>query len=610
MFKPKFFRFYGIIIIYLFFYIFPASIFSVSNSIDDDTRNANAAGCLLAAVPADDSVEEIEERESQKPTSVKVSGKLDKSLPDDYDPDYLISTRYARSKSGNVTTWYLMYTRSQDIFDTVNELFEEEVSSGEVKLSANNITNSIIIKAKEKDSPIVNEIIDTIKSLDFRSGQVLIEVLVVELGVTDEDLFDFELMNIVKEPFNIKNTISNIGVDHGNIEETNPFSSTDRLKVFVTTPNRMKLFLNAYKDLGKAKIISSPHIVSANHREASFKIGNKVPIIDSIRPSDQGPIKTFDIKEVGIELTVTPHINRADQIDLEVFQAINELQFYDPSQGTANMTHREVTTNVTLGDGETLILGGFIEDKKIRTENRIPGLSRLPLVGKLFRRRENSKSKVELLIFITPKIIDTMEDGKLALENQIEKVSFKNRVKDLLDKLRIKRQKLPPNQKYIIKRGSRDWKYDYDRKDIEELVWDIPETIDPSQLNLRRVGNMPFGFGTSNRRNAPQLNTELVPSEGFIMAKEFTVNEPEKVKNMILHVASDDAAVVYINGMIVDQDPLIKLKDGHDFDYWNRTVDNIPGSILRKGINSIVVFLGCDKTTRDAYLDLELIEVN
>lgn len=545
----------------------------------------------------------------QAPALIEAAAQDGKIITDDYHPEHLISTRYNRSRSGNVITWYLSYTRAGDIVETIKEIFDEEASANDIKISQNSVTNSIIVKAKEPDSPIVQEILDTIVSLDFRSGQVLIEVLVVELTVSDEDLFDFELLNIVKQPFNIKNTLTTIGVDHGTIGETNPLAKSDRFKVFVTTPNRLKMFLNAYKDKNKANVISSPHIVAANHREATFKIGNKVPIIESIRPSDAGPIKAFEIKDVGIELTVTPHINRGNQIDMEVFQAINALQSYDAKEGTANMSNREIKTNVSLADGETLILGGFIEERKIKVENKIPVLGQIPVIGKAFNKRQINEEKVELLIFITPKILDTVEDVKVATKQKVEKTSFKDRVEQLLQNNRIKRASLPENQVYFIERASRDWFYDYDRKDIEDMVWDIPTQIDPTSLKLRRSGHMPFGYGPSKRLKPPRLNTELVPSEGFIMAKEFTVDDPKKFKYVALNVASNNAAVVYINGQMVDQDPAMKLKDGHDFEYWNRSLDQIPGAILKEGANSIVVFLGNDKSASDAYLDLELIGI-
>lgn len=545
----------------------------------------------------------------QAPALIEAAAQDSKIITDDYHPEHLISTRYNRSRSGNVITWYLSYTRAGDIVETIKEIFDEEASANDIKISQNSVTNSIIVKAKDPESPIVQEILDTIVSLDFRSGQVLIEVLVVELTVSDEDLFDFELLNIVKQPFNIKNTLTTIGVDHGTIGETNPLAKSDRFKVFVTTPNRLKMFLNAYKDKNKANVISSPHIVAANHREATFKIGNKVPIIESIRPSDAGPIKAFEIKDVGIELTVTPHINRGNQIDMEVFQAINALQSYDAKEGTANMSNREIKTNVSLADGETLILGGFIEERKIRVENKIPVLGQIPIIGKAFNKRQINEEKVELLIFITPKILDTVEDVKVATKQKVEKTSFKDRVEQLLQNNRIKRASLPENQVYFIERASRDWFYDYDRKDIEDMVWDIPTQIDPASLKLRRSGHMPFGYGPSKRLKPPRLNTELVPSEGFIMAKEFTVDDPKKFKYVALNVASNNAAVVYINGQMVDQDPAMKLKDGHDFEYWNRSLDQIPGTILKEGANSIVVFLGNDKSASDAYLDLELIGI-
>lgn len=581
----------------------------VSEDKETSADDSNASESLNDS--KQETTAEVASESSPDATSASApsSDAIDTNLPDDYNAEYLVSTRYSKSKSGNVTTWFLMYSRSKDIFETVKDLFGDEISAGDIKISENAVTNSIVIKAKSNDSPIVEEIIDTIRSLDFRSGQVLIEVLVVELTVSDEDLFDFELMNIVKDPLNVKNTLSTFGVDHGTIEEPDPLSKSDRLKVFVTTPNRMKLFLNAYQDKKKANVISSPHIVAANHREATFKIGNKMPLIESIRPSDAGPIKSFEIKEVGIELTVTPHINRGNQIDMEVFQTINALQSYDAKEGTANMSNREVKTNVSLADGETLILGGFIEERTSLVENKIPLLCELPVVGKLFRKKQNNKSKVEMLIFITPKVLDTVEDVKIALKDGVNKVSFKDRVKDLLENVRFKREKLPENQEYFIERASRDWRYDFDRKDIEELVWDIPAQVDPATLKLRRVGNMPFGFGSSKRLKPPRLNTQLTPSEGFIMAREFNIDEPEKYQNIALHVASNNAAVVYINGQIVDQDPAMKLKDGHDFEYWNRTVETIPGNLLKKGANSIVVFLGCDQKASDAYLDLELIGI-
>lgn len=270
------------------------------------------------------------------------------------------------------------------------------------------------------------------------------------------------------------------------------------------------------------------------------------------------------------------------------------------------MSNREVKTNVSLADGETLILGGFIEERTTKTENKIPLLGDLPMVGKAFRKKQNNKEKVELLIFITPKVLDTVEDSKVALKEKIDKVSFKEKVNDLIENRRFKRQKLENNQEYVIERASRDWFYDFDRKDIEDMVWNIPVQIKPETLNLRRTGHMPFGFGQSKRLKPPRLNTELEPSEGFIMAKEFNLDNPEKFKTLRLNVASNNAAVVYLNGQLVDQDPAMKLKDGHDFEYWNRTVDMDSG-ILKPGTNNIVVFLGCDKTKTDAYLDLELI---
>ena len=87
----------------------------------------------------------------------------------------------------------------------------------------------------------------------------------------------------------------------------------------------MKAFVNAYQQKGKATVVSSPHVVTANHREAIFKTGEKVPLIESTRPSTNGPINSYKVEEVGLQLKVTPHINRSGDIDMQVYQTIDAI---------------------------------------------------------------------------------------------------------------------------------------------------------------------------------------------------------------------------------------------------------------------------------------------
>ena len=158
----------------------------------------------------------------------------------------------------------------------------------------------------------------------------------------------------------------------------------------------------------------------------------------------------------------------------------------------------------------------------------------------------------------------------------------------------------------LIQKESRGWLYDFDTKQIEDIVWEVPPKIDPSTIKLMRYGSCPFAYGESKSLKPPFIRTLLRPSEGFVFYKEFNIKNPSKYEGIILKVASCNAAAVYMNGVLIDEDPMIKLKDGHDYEYWNRIREDVPLALLKTGTNTITVFLGNDKSTSDGYFDMAL----
>jgi len=592
---------------------------ATSNSAVSSEPSAETKSADSAAKPAEAKAVAEEPKTADggsSPAAVKPADGSDKphvaTGSYDFSEETLQSTRSMISKSKACTTFFLMYSRSEDIQKTLAAVFEAEMSGGDVKISENSVTNSIIVKLKDAaNDQLIKDIEHVIRSLDCRQGQVLIDVLVVELSISDEDAFDFELKLLSENALGIKDAINSTAIDQGSIDKRDPTLLATGFKSFITSQNKLKMFINAAQTKGKVHVVSSPHIVAANHRQAVFKIGEKVPLIQSIRPSDAGPIKTFDVKEVGLELTVTPHINRGGQIDMEIKQIINAISQYDFTQGTARMTNREAQTNVTILDGETVVLGGFIEDKRRKTEKKIPLLSQIPLLGKAFENRSNLNDKTELMVFISPKVMDTNEDSQKVTNQQKSRLQMKDEVTQILKDRAKTPPDITPNQEIIVDRRSYDWLYDFNKeadKDwIDVVVWQVPSKLDPNSLKLTRKGSCPFGFGASKRLSPPYIKTYLEPCDGVILKKDFNIDDPIRYKNLAIKVASNNAAVVYINGRLVDEDPAIKLRDGHDYEYWNRTRDDIPGAILHKGINNLVVLLGNDKSTTDAYFDMMLI---
>lgn len=526
---------------------------------------------------------------------------------DDYYPEHVQSSYKTTSQSGNCKIIYLMYSRAEDVLNTLKDIFETELNDGSLTLTFNVSTNSIIMRMEDPDSDVSKDVLDVISSLDYKTGQVLIDVLVVELTVNDEDILNAEWKELFAAPFKQANSMLTMGLDHGNIDKNDPTSGVTGFKAFVTSGSKMKAFLNAYQKKGKAAVISSPYIVTANHREAVFKTGEKLPLIESTRPSTDGPINSYTVEEVGLELVVTPHINRAGEIDLEVSQTINSVDSYDPKTWTARMTSREAKTNLTLGNGETMVLGGFIEEKEDKIERRTPLLSNIPKIGRIFTSTSKIKKKTELMVFITPRLIGSNEDAKIMTKTMVSRGFQKEKTMSLLNMRKKVESPLEANQDIILDRRSAGWQFAMDSDLIDDLVWQTPPTFDPDTIEYLHKGSAPFGYGTARQILPAPVKTYLKPSEGVIFKKHFYVDKPSDYKTFGIKVASDNAAAVYINGKLVDEDPMMKMKDGHDFQYWNRECNNISPKLIKKGKNTVVVFLGNEEDSTNAYMDIMIV---
>lgn len=528
---------------------------------------------------------------------------------DDYQAELTQHADMHVTRNGRTYLIDLLFSRSEDVLATLKEVFESDLSDGNMTLSQNATTNTILARFSDKsDESLINELCDVIYSLDRQTGQVLIDVLVVELNLTDRDIFDVEYKELFTNVAGTTNSLVNLAVDHGHVNTSDPSTTATGFKVLVTSGAKMKAFINAYQQKGKATVVSSPHIVTANHREAIFKTGEKVPLIESTRPSTNGPINSYKVEEVGLQLKVTPHINRSGDIDLQVYQTIDAITNYDEKNYTARISNREATTNLSLKNGDTMILGGFIQEQKDISENRVPILGNLPIIGKAFRSTTNTKTKTELMVFITPKIIMNPEDQKAVTQNLISRRSGEHQrlSKKYLEIRKQEMTPLTPNQEIILDRRSKGWEYTLDKKIVDDVTWYCPDELDVSDINFEKKGDAPFGYGYNRSIFPAPVRTYVKPSDGMIFKRDFVLDETKNYESFIIKVASDNAATVYINKKQVDFDVMMKMVDGHEFTYWNREV-TVPASSIKKGHNELVVLLANSKDSTDAYLDIMII---
>jgi general secretion pathway protein D len=173
--------------------------------------------------------------------------------------------------------------------------------------------------------------------------------------------------------------------------------------------------LRALQNEGKLNILSRPYILTSDNQTARITVGERVPFITNTRETNEGQtINTIQYEDIGIILEVTPSINPEGLVIMDIAPEISETTkttvrisetVYAPVYA-----NRSSQTRVAVRDGQTIAIGGLVQDKIKENIDKVPLLGDLPLLGGLFRRTVNEKSKTELLIFLTPHVATNDED--------------------------------------------------------------------------------------------------------------------------------------------------------------------------------------------------------
>jgi len=273
--------------------------------------------------------------------------------------------------------------------------------TGNVKIVAENMTNSLIITTYKRNIDILLKII---KELDVMIPQVLIEVKIVEVTLDDNSKFGIEWM------WEHSTTVDNNSYQQNGKTNFGLADETYGLK-YAILGKTIETLLMALEKNTNVNILSTPKILTLDNHEAVINISQEVPYLESTQQTTTGGLLTsYAYKDVGVILTVTPRINKSDTVSLDVNQQINNLIEFTLFNAPV-ISKREASASVTVKDGQTMIIGGIIEDNKTETINRVPILSSFPLIGKLFQRKEITSGKTELMVFITPRIIRDPEDA-------------------------------------------------------------------------------------------------------------------------------------------------------------------------------------------------------
>ena len=333
------------------------------------------------------------------------------------------------------------------------------IPEGEIGIVVDEPTNSLIIKAFHRD---YRSILETIKKLDIYPKQVLIEVLLAEITLNESNKFGIEWANLMtshSRPLGQGIAFQNQPPTQSTTDATTGITTTTPLNPF-TAPlvngglryaivefgGRLSAAIDLAASQDRLKVISSPHVIASNNKEAKIQVGQSEPILTNTyttpgvtSTTGAGVVEgTIEYKDIGIILSLTPRISDGGLVSLEI--SVEDSSILS-SSALGNLTNIPVFTKKTaktilsVMEGQTIILGGLISEQKEKVTSGIPLLSKIPIIGGLFGFQTYTTTRDELILLMTPHIISNQSTSDAVTRE------FKEKVESMKKQLEEKEEK-------------------------------------------------------------------------------------------------------------------------------------------------------------------------
>ena len=353
------------------------------------------------------------------------------------------------AQSGNVQVVYLEYANAVDlaavlqkVVQNIESMAPEDPAKANKKASAtieaDEGTNALIITAS---ADVMQSLLAVVERLDIRRAQVLVEAIIVEITATSGEELGFEWLFVDDDggfgsinPSPLTGPVA--GAAFNDDADANPQAG---LAQALVGAGRQALgigrlddnlsfsaIVSALRTNDDANILSTPSLLTLDNQEATIVVGQNIPFVtgaytatgdSSSNPGN--PFQTIQRENVGITLTVKPSINEGSSLVLELTQEVSDVE---ETRTTLNQNlitkERKIQTKVLADDGQTIVLGGLIQDNVSENVSKVPLLGDIPWIGRLFRSTSKNQNKTHLMVFLKPTII---RDDKTLLGATAEK---------------------------------------------------------------------------------------------------------------------------------------------------------------------------------------------
>ena len=340
---------------------------------------------------------------------------------------------------------YLKYAKSNEIASILNSISGRFMSNSDGKstvITSHEKTNSIVISSDQSN---ISTLKNLISKLDIRRAQVLVEAVIVELSENAANDLGVETVfsggsengeipvGITRFNDSGPDLLSIVG---GAADDTNTALTTNSLTSLLNTQGIVAGFgdlsaggdsfaaiINAISRDVNSNILSTPSLLAMDNETASYIIGQEIPITtgESLGSNNANPFRTTSRQEVGIKLDITPQINEGSSVLLEIKIEVSGVAGTVSSGVDLITNKRAIETTALADDGQTIVLGGLIDDDTQETISKVPLLGSIPVFGKLFQSKTKTNIKKNLMIFIRPRI---MTDSNSVYDVSSEKYNY------------------------------------------------------------------------------------------------------------------------------------------------------------------------------------------
>lgn len=368
--------------------------------------------------------------------------------------------RIPLEESGGVFVYYVKYGEADKIAQTLSGVTKEaapkstgtggsllspfgmggqmtaaqSVFGGDVKIVADKNTNSLVVTASKQDYDVV---LNLLSRLDIARDQVFVEAIIMEMSANDSNdysagYFQYGDKGYGKVGFNggvnlndMLSPTAGVGAilgfaDSKTVNVTDPTSGKS-----VSIPNLVG-FINFIKTVKKANILSTPQVTALDNEEAEIEVGDKVATGTTANTTATGQTTyTPTFEDATIKMTITPFISpKSDTIRMDIKQSVKQLSNVPVPKALKDTTQplatRSIKTKIVVRNGDTAVLGGLIKEQDTESVSKVPLLGDIPVIGWLFKSKGTVKEKVNMLVFLTPRIIRSPTDSNSIVGRKLD----------------------------------------------------------------------------------------------------------------------------------------------------------------------------------------------